>query len=327
MAFNPEIPVIRPPIHGDLHIPTTGDLEGGILESITLRGNELLRVDNHAAVQLSSLRPHHPDGSDVLWIVERSGETITSWDDQAWQRLAQNSQFLTSIEKLVSKIRESDPKKHVYFFMGFVSSDQHFDGIPVYPRGLQSQKRAHMHITDPITIKTPYERLLDVSHGSDARQMAIALNNAAEFSIQYFQSRMTDYGEKFTFHHPLGINEKTPNDHTMFGFHSLQEALVKSLALIDAVLPDWISHAEKLVQAQLPQPVDGVTLRYKQTAVPSIDFIFPSAENRRLGQVENDYPVWTMPFSVINAQYVLTEGGVVFDHSASVSQGNPSRPK
>lgn len=327
MALNPEIPVIYPPVKGKLHVPTNDDPETGILESIKDHGKPVVAAGGHTAIELSSLRPHHPNGSEVLWIVEQADTDILPWSDESWINFSHNSHFLLSLENHIKSIREKEPGKHAYFFIGFVPADKTFEDVPVYPRGLQSQKRAHIHITDPITTDTPHDRLLDLSRGRDALGLALLLNEAGEHSIRHYEPRMAWYGEKFLFHQPVKIEGNEIVSHTMFGFNSLEEALNQSLVLLEEVKPDWIEHAKKIPTESLAQPIDGVVLRYKQTAVPCVIFILPTEEDRRLGRVKNDYPVWTMPFAVSNVQFILSEGGVIFDHSANASQGNPVLPK
>lgn len=318
---SPEIRVINIATRGPLHVPTAGDLESGIIESIKRDGIPLFRGEEFTAMQLASVRPHAPEGSTVLWITRQSKSgNPAPWTDASWDELSHSSSFLAKTERHVRELRRREPKKRVYFFIGFAAPQTTLDQS-VYPHGLQSQRRGHLHVVNPIDKGTPYDRLLDGTREKDAALASWFTNQAGEISIAYFLNRLKAYGSRFEYNQPVGLSNTSRLPRTMFGFDNLEQALQSSLALQASVSADWIPHAK--IVATTPADLtlfSQATEHPKQTAVPSIAIIFPTLEDRRNGETDNRQPVWSMPFSVTSAQSALSDGGVVFDYHKQESK-------
>jgi hypothetical protein len=95
---------------------------------------------------------------------------------------------------------------------------------------------------------------------------------------------------------------------TLFGFNSLEEAMEKSIELQKRISPIWTDYIMEL--AKKNTSFDGKILPLVQSLVPNVGIIIPSELDRKNGKVENDFPVWVMPFGTGGAQ-ILVPGGVI----------------
>lgn len=315
---SPKLRVINTHINDELHRPTEDNPEGGIIQAITTEGITLFQADEHVAVEVNSRRPHHPEGSKVVWITKQSQNgCIAAWSEDSWDEVADNKVFLAKTEFYVQKVRRNLPAQRYYFFIGFRPPEKDFSRFPVYPYALQSQNRGHGHLVKPITPHTPHDRLLNEQFDYDPILAALFLNIAGEASIQYYKDPMEGVGTRFEFEQPVGIVGSTILKRTVLGFDGLQPALQAVLRLRRQVKDTWLDHSY-VINRQIRHPLfPGFTLDIRQCPVPSFAITIPSIEDRRIGSTDNRDPVWVIPFSVLPVQSLFADGGVIFDHRAA----------
>lgn len=311
------------PARGRIHKPKRDDLESGIIASILAKihaEDPLIVAGKHQAVILDSPLPHHPNLDEphiVVWTYEhgagKEGE-IVPWHDSSWEKVVIDGDFLKALEIKLDQMQNIIPSLplRVYFFVGFAEPGITYPDH-VYPTGLQSQIRWHIHAVSPLDRNHHFREILDLINENHPDSIAYTQirNIAGERSLDFFDIFMEQFSSHpFIYHQILGRNHQTVSlNHLMFGFDSLQEALRQSLWLRNQVKEAWLSHAEKIYGIRVDENT-GLGLEIMQSCVPNIAVVKPSHLDRLEGQTNENYKWWVMPFPVSGGQTLLTQGGV-----------------
>ena len=93
-ATKARIPVFDIRSKGSVFTPTETDSESGVIQSIqdaiTL-GNIPIRTNRHIMVNIPNPLPHHPSGSDVLFVVHVNKDGIEPWQEHSWDKFIQDT--------------------------------------------------------------------------------------------------------------------------------------------------------------------------------------------------------------------------------------------
>jgi hypothetical protein len=311
-----EIPVVQIAPTGEIFKPTTGDLESGINKKLNARTmNSVAGSRHHRLIPMTPTSPHTTGDHMVFWTDANSTNTqeVTSWNSESWQELLEDTVFLSNVEKHFHTIQKGNPVVKIYMYLGFIkpSSDTPNTQFAI---PLQSQNRPHFHASELVnTWSNPDMRDLDFEDPKDQRQLGFFLNAAGEKAISDYKSELEDYGTRILYTQKLGHGNETKTlKRTIYGFSSLQEALQKSVELQRRVSPTWSEYIYNLSKQTVD--FDGVRIPLIQSYVPNIAIIIPSDEDRKNGNTNDNFVVWTIPFATVGAQ-VLVPGGVITERA------------
>lgn len=310
-----EIPVVKIKPVGEVFKPTAGDIESGINKKLNERiKNAVCKIGKNRIIPMNPTSPHTTGDHMVFWIDQAEDSEQTSpWTSNSWTNLLANTEFLQSVEKYFQELQIGNPVVKVYMYLGFARPENIKPMNGKYLPPMQSQNRPHIHGTELINTWSNEEaRKLDLNNPSDQKQLGSFLNQAGERAINDYDSQLEGYGHRFIYKQKINGDSKESVDRTMFGFNSLQEALLQSTELQRRVLPTWESYIENL--SKEITVFDNLELPLIQSYIPNITIIIPSKMDRENGKVKNDFPVWTMPFGTVGAQ-VLVPGGVVTERA------------
>ena len=297
-----------------------------ILNSVPL--NEYaLNAGNHALISLTNPLPHHPDGSQVLWIVEKSGNGINAWEGKvSWKKLKDDKEFLDAAQKYLVNRAELN-KGPIYMYYGYYHGNGDQKIKYVYPQGMQTIFRPHFHSIPEFRDEHsdgPNLNLADPKLTSENLQKIAFFSNIAGLAAEkFFSEYMRDFSnDRITYQTPLKIKDSaTSVSNNFYGFSSFEEALGQTLKLNENVEEKWRIFCQQLYRqaayTQLPEVLQNKTEEilafFKQSIVFNASFMFPSPQETQ-GHEYGNYPVWVAPFSLATVPELLK--GVILDRKA-----------
>lgn len=285
------IPYHTVPLRSEHIIPLNGGIESSLMHAATEANtgvDVIFESERFMVVSAPNPAPHapHPEGTHVNWFFEKG----RSWSLKSWEHLLKE-------RPLLDHIQEQYTGSSSYFFIGYAAEEDYLDNPFVVNRSMQTQPPMHIH-------RRPKQWEMVVPDGyvrgdESPRDTARFLNIAGERSVDRWQQLMDEFGQRFVFHQQLQTAEGNAinYDRSVFGFRSLEEALVRSLELQTAVRQGWAEHAIAIGK-QYHAAAIPVLSAVRQSCVPNMQILFPSEEDKVRGNVTEDFPIWINAFGV-----------------------------
>lgn len=295
---------------GDLFNPTPNNPEGGIIKSITAKGELLIDEGPWKLIGVPAHGPHHPDGHTVCWVCKHDEhDNVIGWSPQTWRQIP--PQFLTKIQDFIMNKQQENPLLRAYFYIGFADPQTKAlltNTQTIYSRGLQTQMRMHIHLVESIPEHTPH-RVLQLGCRPDEVAMETILNESAQQTIRELGMMLRGYGTQV----PTEISPRNVPEMVLprmfFGFDSFVDTFTHTLDLFEELHPSWLAYAQTFGEKRIPLPI-GV-LQAKQCAVPSGGILLPSPHDREVFSL-TDKPVYSTPLTI--SGFIQTLEGAGFEH-------------
>jgi hypothetical protein len=296
--------------------PRPDDLDSGIDSALGLDGAEVFRAHGLRLLSLEPTSSHNPQhGShQVLWLDRGRYRQPKPWQNEDVQYVAENRIFWDEFERYLEVLRQERPNMWCYMSLGFFDPAQ---PVPegAYPAGMQSQRRLHIHLVDPITRQSKFPRATVAPDW----QLSHNLNIAGELTYQKLADdpRLAQLGSPFTYKQPFP-GKVTKADfpflyRRLHGFEDAQSALAGVVQAQSAFAEDWCQITEAFNDQK--HELNGFALPLAQAACPGFSLIIPSAKDRRRGRVKEEFGAWVVPFYVSGGPQILSGVVLARDYS------------
>lgn len=311
---------------GQISKPDTHDRNGGI-DTFLTDAPVMCIAGDHCLRLLPATKPHGTGNisHNVGWIDQPSPQ-VGAWSPDSPSRIAQDGQFLRTVEEYATSLQQADAGLNAYMVIGFALPE---DGTQfTYSHGLQSIQRYHIHFCQRQNGSQLPDRYLDPANPDDLEKIGIFGNWAGEASIGLLERLLleVDFQSAHTFYQGVGPpKEQTGLERTLFGFPNLETALNRALGMIDSAKKIWRNHVETVFN--LVHTVDGYRLQMRQSPTPGASIIIPSPDLRDMWQIPPESKVLVQPLAVCGPPNILAPGGAMYTwkKQSTVTPGNPGR--
>ncbi len=324
-----QIPIVDVPYNGNgitVWKPTVKDLESGVVAVLEEHAYIQFIGGNHKfLVHENPPRIHHPDKDKhkVFWLDQfGDGQTITPWNDESWAALAQDTMFLQNSDALFDQMQSENENLRVFHAFGFAQqADQDkIQGRKVDFRGIQSQFRGHLHVTESINPQEfPNDWLEQKQILQNQWLLPFFLNTPGELAIQEYSTQLNSFGEKVVYTQTVGVTHPLEIERTMFAFNSWEEALNSVVELYKQLYEGWLRTAALIGENKIE--FSGVLIELLQSCVPGFMLVKPSKKDKILGGISEKVNWLVMPFNLPLPQVTL-QPGVLFNRLQPDKQGS-----
>jgi hypothetical protein len=305
---NPEIRIYKINERGPVS-RATPDKPSGDIETHLGHARKECISGNHALYLINASLPH----TNLSHIVGFIGgaETLGCWGGNSWNDISGDTAFLSGLTEYIRSKQDINPQLSVYFVKGFSVPGQP-SGKPALYRSLQSLKWGHIHFTEDIDTRLPYQSVFTLSTPENRQRFAYFLNHAGLISLDCFPE-VSGIGPEYIYTQEIGITEPYPVriNRNLFISPDLQTGLSSTLDILNRAEINWQNHLDYVAAHSVR--IEGSDIRLLQTPTPGAAFIFPSKSQREIMHLPDNFGVLVSPFCVSGPPQILIPGGVIFE--------------
>ena len=312
--------VLSIPVKPGIAFEATPDPGQSLGEALTLYGEATLQGDKYTIVEREPLKPHTVvDGAHtVLWPVLSKAwnarDTHPLVVKTKWKEIMKDNRLLDALDTWQENRRTTHPDALLYSMIGHGSKTTQVDEPIQISYKIASLPWPHFHsMTTQIPHDHPNQTWIAPNNPGYSKALEIQSDAARQRTIELLSDRLEKYGTPISVMLALGQRETIQLPRTVYGFHSLSDALKSTHALLadKEIKRRWPEVIRSIADETAPYPNHlPPHLRLRQGFEPSAMIVYPSDKMKDSLKSKDNFRWWSFPFSPWGTFSYYVPGGI-----------------